>query len=78
MKTVSIDWDVNAQPISDQLTKHGVKYAVDVIDELEENVSAVHTLELQGFLTEKGADKILKRMNSRLSIYLKMQNKADE
>ena len=78
MKTVSIDWDVNAQPISDQLTKHGVKYVVDVIDDLEENVSAVHDLELQGFLTEKGADKILKRMNRRLSIYLKMQNKADE
>ena len=55
-----------------------MKYGVGIIDELEENVSAVHKLELQGFLTEKGADKILKRMNSRLSIYLKMQNKADE
>lgn len=76
MKTVSIDWNCDADPISDQLTKQGVKYAVDVIDDLEENVSAVHNLELQGFLKDKEADKILKRMNSRLSIYLKMENKS--
>ena len=76
MKPVSIDWDVNAQPISDQLTKQGVKYAVDVIDVIEENVSAVHKLELQGFLTEKEADKILKCMNHRIGIYLKMENKS--
>jgi hypothetical protein len=39
MKTVSIDWNCDADPISDQLTKQGMKYEVGIIDVLEENVS---------------------------------------